>query len=186
MGLTMAQVESRIRQNLLSEKGVKDGLSNVLYWGFAQMGGLAVIRADRFRSSVTQDQLASAAQLFAVSRCPSLVSIARLKLPQFSGVSFVSKVRMFLDPNGSATLDKQIMKIHRLRPTTVLAAVRALKTAIPVNTSNSAAYEAWCARLAQIRRLYLPSLRVVDIERGLFHLIQSGRVQCAADILADA
>ncbi|MEN4918461.1 hypothetical protein ABE485_07295 [Achromobacter spanius] len=186
MGLTMAQVESRIRQDLLSETGVKDGLSNVLYWGFAQMGGLAPIRADRFRSSVTQDQLASATQLFSVSPCPSLVSIARLKLPQFSGVSFVSKVRMFLDPNGSATLDKQIMKIHGLRQTTVLAAVRALRNTIPVNTRNSAAYEAWCARLAQIQGLYLPSLRVVDIERGLFHLIQSGRVQCAADILADA
>lgn len=185
-GLTMAEVEARIRHNLLSGTDVKDGLSNVLYWGFAQMGGLAAVRVDRFRSTVTQHQLMAASQLFATNPRPTLLDIAGIKLPQFSGVSFVSKVRMFLDPKASATLDKQIMKIHTHRPTTVLADVRQSPTSIPVNSQNSAAYEAWCLRLAHIQRTYVPSLRVVDVERGLFQLIQWGCAHCAADILADA
>ncbi len=186
LGLTMAALETRVRHELLSEVGVKDGLSNVLYWGFAQMGGLAAVRVDRFRTSVTQNQLISASRLFASNPRPSLADIANLKLPQFSGVSFVSKVRMFLDPKTSATLDMQILKIQSVRPTTVLAAIRQSKTTIPVTVNNSAAYEAWCLRLAQIRDTYFPDLRVVDIERGLFHLIQLGQVHCAADIVADA
>ncbi|MCS6515048.1 hypothetical protein NX875_28700, partial [Burkholderia thailandensis] len=68
----------------------------------------------------------------------------------------------------------------------VLAAVRQSPTTIPVTVVNSAAYEAWCTRLACIRDTYLPSRRVVDVERGFFQLIQSGRVQLAAHILADA
>ncbi|MCS6500730.1 hypothetical protein NYD60_11960 [Burkholderia thailandensis] len=185
-GLTMDQVEARIRKDLLTEIGVKDGLSNILYWGFAQMRGLAEVRVSRFRLSVTEQQLVAASRLFSTTPRPALADIARLKLPQFSGVSFVSKVRMFLDPDMSATLDRQIMQIHGVRSTTVLAAVRQSPTTIPVTEGNSAAYEAWCTRLACIRDTYLPSRRVVDVERGFFQLIQSGRVQLAAHILADA
>jgi hypothetical protein len=78
------------------------------------------------------------------------------------------------------------MKIHGERPTTVLAAVRPSKTNIPVSATNSAAYEAWCKRLDYIRKKYLPNVRVVDIERGLFHLIQSGDVATSAVLLDDA
>ncbi len=188
VGLTMAQVEARIRSDLIAgtPSQMKDGLSNVLYWGFAQMGGLASVRVNQFRTRVTQRQLQAASQLLSGIPRPPLRVIANLRLPQFSGASFVSKVRMFLDPAGSATLDQQIMKIHEVRPTTVLAAVRRSKTSIPVSAANSAAYEAWCDRLNHIRITYLPSVRVVDVERGLFHLIQSGHVGIAADLLADA
>jgi hypothetical protein len=187
-GLTMPQVEARIRNDLLAGtvSQTKDGLSNVLYWGFAQMGGLAPIRVARFRSQVSQQQLQAASHLLRATPRPALYPFARLGLPQFSGVSFVSKVRMFLDPTGSAALDSQIMKIHSLRPTTVLAAVRTYKTRIPVSAANSAAYEAWCDRLDCIRTTYMPTVRVVDIERGLFHLIQAGHAYSAADLLADA
>lgn len=59
------------------------------------------------------------------------------------------------------------------------------KTNIPVSAVNSAAYEAWCERLDYIRKTYLPDVRVVNIERGLFHLIQSGNPATSADLLAD-
>lgn len=157
VGLTMPQVESRIRSDLISGAPslTKDGLSNVLYWGFAQMGGLASVRVDRFRTQISQPQLQAASQLLSGTPRPALHAIASLRLPQFSGVSFVSKVRMFLDPTRSATLDQQIMKIHGVRATTVLAAVRRSKTSIPVSAANSAAYEAWCDRLDYIRSTYL-------------------------------
>jgi len=187
IGLTMTDVESRIRTDLMcgNGAGIKDGLSNVLYWGFAQMGGLAAVRVDRFRSAVSLAHLGAAAVLFATPR-PLLADIAALGLPQFSGVSFVSKVRMFLDPAGSATLDNQIMKIHAALPTTVLATVHRRTTSIPVTSGNSAAYEAWCDRLDYIKSTYLPGVRVVDVERGLFHLVQTGQVAHAATLLVEA
>jgi hypothetical protein len=150
------------------------------------MGGLADVRVGHFRTTVSPTQLRAASLLLSGSPRPTLLSIKKLGLPQFSGVSFVSKVRMFLDPVSSATLDQQIMKIRGVRPTTVLAAVRPGKTTIPVSAANSAAYEAWCERLDYIRKTYLPAVRVVDIERGLFHLIQSGNLATSADLLADA
>jgi hypothetical protein len=113
----------------------------------------------------------------------------KLRLPEFSGVSFVSKVRMFLDPTGSATLDQQIMKIHAALGHTVLATVsfRTGATQIPVTKANSLAYEAWCGRLYNIARTYFPAgTRVADVERGFFHMVQTSRVCLAARILHDA
>ena len=184
----MSQLETQIRQQLLSPslKDVKDGLSNILYWGFAQMGGLALIRVERFRAAVTIQQLQKASDLFTNHARPTLYEIANLKLPQFSKVSFVSKVRMYLDPVKSATLDRQIMQIHQVHNDTVLAAVKENKTSIPTSKENSNAYEGWCERLAYIAQTYLPAARVVDIERGLFQMIQTGRVNDAASILKSA
>lgn len=189
VGLSMSQVEVGIRSDLLAglPSRTKDGLSNVLYWGFAQMGGLAHIRVARFRDQVSQSQLQAATDLFSRMSQPALTEIKKLDLPQFSGVSFVSKVRMFLDPTVSATLDQQIMKIDDVMPGTVLGAVRRYQTTIPVTQGNAVAYEAWCDRLSYIRTAYLSdSARVVDVERGLFCLIQQGHVAVAARLLADA
>jgi hypothetical protein len=160
VGLTMTQVESYIQSDLVAgaTQRTKDGLSNVLYWGFSQMGGLASVRVGRFRSQVSQHQLQAASKLFRSKPRPTLTEIKMLGMPQFSGVSFVSKVRMFLDPVGSATLDNQIMKIHAVRPTTVLASVRPSQTRIPVSVANSIAYERWCDRLDYIRTTYLPTV----------------------------
>lgn len=187
-GLSMTQLETRIQRQLLSQspEGVKDGLSNVLYWGFAKTEGRALHRAEIFRSTVTPAQLEQASRLFSQHRRPALDDIARLGLPQFSGVSFVSKVRMYLDPVRSATLDLQIMKIHQVHGDTVLAGVNQYSTRIPVSAGNSLAYEHWCDRLNLMAHNYLPSARAVDIERGLFHLIQSGRVAEAAGVLKHA
>lgn len=188
VGLSMLQLESRVRSDLVSGSDalVKNGLSNVLYWGYAQMGGLAQVRVSRFRAQATPSQLRNATTLFTAVPRPSLQQIHALRLPEFSGVSFVSKIRMFLDPAGSATLDQQIMKIHTVRPTTVLSGIRYYKTSIPVTAANSRAYEDWCDRLSFIRMTYAPSHRVVDVERALFALIQAGQVANAAGLLADA
>lgn len=188
VGLSMTDLEARIRKQLLSTSldDIKDGLSNILYWGFAQMGGLADVRVQRFRSVVTEAQLEQASTLFAKNQRPALYEIARLKLPQFSKVSFVSKVRMYLDPVASATLDRQIMQMHQIHSDTVLAAFKEDATSIPTSIVNSNAYEVWCERLGQIAQTYLPSARVVDIERGLFHMIQSGDVAEAASILRNS
>ena len=166
---------------------VKNGLSNVLYWGYAQMG-IRDTRVQRFRTKVTITQLKQACQLFRRSDLPSVVEIKNLGLPEFSGLSFVSKVRMFLDPNKSATLDWQIVKIHKRCPTTVLANLFLGKsTQIRITARNSDAYEAWCRRLGDISRANFDGrYRPVDVERGLFQLIQCGGVEIAAELLNDA
>lgn len=124
-GLTMTDVEKRIHADLRSgdPARVREGLSNVLYWGFAQMGGLAVSRSDAFIDRAKGPQLQAATKLFFLNPRPLLLEIKKLGLPQFSAMSFVSKIRMFLDPAGSATLDKQILKMKYVSPGTVLEQV---------------------------------------------------------------
>lgn len=64
------------------------------------------------KEELHKDKLCAATELFHASVSPSLIKIKNFGLPEFSGMSFVSKIRMFLDPEKSATLDRQIMKIH--------------------------------------------------------------------------
>jgi hypothetical protein len=82
-----------------------------------------------------------------------------LSLPEFARRSLVSKIRMFLDPEHSATLDLQIMRIHERCPTTVLAHLRIGKsTSIPITTNNSNAYEAWCRRMMEISHAHFEAV----------------------------
>ena len=182
-------MEIAIGQELKSgdAERIKDGLSNVLYWGYAQMG-IRDTRVQRFRTKVKTSQLKQAGELFRRPRFPSVSEIKNLRLPEFSGLSFVSKIRMFLDPDDSATLDWQIMKIHERCPTTVLARLRiGNSTQIPITHNNSEAYEAWCRRMTEISRVHFGGcFRAVDIEHGLFQLIQRGEVETAAQILNEA
>ena len=161
---------------------VKNGLSNVLYWGYAQMG-IRRTRVERFRTKVTK----TCRGTFSTTHFPSVVEIKNLRLPEFSGLSFVSKIRMFLDPDHSATLDWQIMKIHKQCSTTVLELCIGRSTQIGITENNSKAYEAWCRRMRDISRVNFEGcFRAVDIERGIFQLIQHGDVEIAAQILNEA
>jgi hypothetical protein len=182
-------VEARIKADLISGDMnlVKNGLSNVLYWGFARMKKIRDFRFNRFREKVTRDNLCAATELFHTSGAPSLIKIKDIGLPEFSGMSFVSKIRMFLDPEKSATLDRQIMKIHRALPSTVLANVHANPTQIPITAHNAEAYEMWCRKMREIsERYFAGGFRAADIERGFFHLVQEGEVSLAGEILRDA
>ena len=182
-------VEIRIGRGLTSgdPDRVRDGLSNVLYWGYAQMG-IRDTRVQRFRQKPIVSQLDRACDLFRRSPLPSAFEIKKLGLPEFSGLSFVSKVRMFLDPEKSATLDRQILKIHEQCPTTLLAGLHiGRSTQIPVTKRNSDVYELWCQKMVEISREYFSGrFRAVDVERGFFQLIQAGEVLTAAQTLGAA
>lgn len=78
------------------------------------------------------------------------------------------------------------LKINEVCGGTLLAAVTQHSTRIPVSAGNSLAYEQWCDRLSFMAQTYLPSARAVDIERGLFQLIQSRQFIEAADLLKNA
>ncbi len=187
---SMREVEDTIRKPLLSKvpQPVKDGLSNILYWGHAR-AGYRDNRVGAFRSKASSAALERATRLFVRDVPPSIYEIGQLHLPEFSGISFVSKSRMFLDPAKSGVLDRQIMKIGNSGCGTVLDEIgyRQKDTQIRITRRNSKAYESWCRQLIEIGENELEEpYRATDIERGLFQLVQSKQADLAYRILRTA
>ena len=186
----MRLVEGLIRDDLISGDLdlVKNGLSNVLYWGFAQVG-YRDQRVTLFRRQITRGQLHDATQFFCDIHGDGLREIKRIGLSQFSGMSFISKVRMFLDPNNYVILDQQILKMNTAPVTTLLKdiAFGNRETQIRISENNCRVYLSWCKKCVDISTSYYEGkYRAVDIERGFFTLIQKGQVKLAAEILSKA
>lgn len=97
---SMRQLEASIQENLTSGDIilVQNGLSNILYWGYYRTG-YRDTRVNNFRSKVDQQQLVYAAKIFQNLSGTGIRTIKNLKLPEFSNLSFISKIRMFLDQN---------------------------------------------------------------------------------------
>ncbi|MEP7246005.1 MAG: hypothetical protein ABI885_20315 [Gammaproteobacteria bacterium] len=184
---TMLAVEAAIHEMLVSPtiEGVRDGLANVIYWGYAQIG-YRDSRVRRFREKATDDQLGKCLAQFKTGASGGLARIASFRLPEFSGISFISKILAFLDPVRYCVLDKQLLKLaavsgnralHRLSP----------GTQIRVTAGNERAYDSWRDECANISAQYFGSrYRVVDIERGFFQLVQSGQLAVAQQLYAAA
>ena len=188
----MHDLEKHVLNLLLNPDitAIKDGLSNVLYLGYAT-SGYRDYRVKLFRKNVTDHQLRVVGKLFQRTLQPSITEIKELRMPQFSGISFISKIRMFLDPESSAVLDKQIIKIkfstHGKQTVLAKISYTLKESQLRPSKPNSNAYEAWCQRLLEIStRNFDSKYRAVDIERGLFALIRNGKLNYAAKILANA
>ena len=184
----MSLVEALIRAQLMSENRneVKDGLSNVLYWGYVRQG-YGIHRVCRFRDEVTGNQLDGFVECCRRSACLGIEELRRLKLPQFSGMSFSSKVLMFMCPDRHPVLDLKIARfvcsepVQRLDRPSGLWALLNLKlypTRIPLTGSNVRAYREWadwCCDIADaVNTVNAPpggALRAVDIERAIFWCI---------------
>ena len=191
----MRELERHIRDALLSgnPERIKDGLSNVLYWGYTRMG-IRDTRVRRFRAGVTEDQLQEAAQLFQMlgPEDDGLLRIKNLKLPQFSQISFVSKIRMFLDPENFAVLDNKLMKL-RQSPVPTLFNTGApvflpASTSLRITYRSEAFYRQWCSLCRGLATNYFgpEQMRAVDIERAIFSMVDRGESDLAAEILRDA
>ena len=107
-------------------------------------------------------------------------------MPQFSGISFISKILAFLDLVNYCVLDQQLARIANrggARALNQLAQGQQLR----VTANNQAAYDAWRNECAAISNAYFQgAYRVIDIERGFFHLVQTGQLQLAQAIYANA
>lgn len=183
----MRVVENAIRELLTSETNeqVLDGLANVIYWGYAQIG-YRDARVRRFRDEATEDQLNKFRTLLESGDVLGLATISALKLPEFSGISFVSKILAFLDPVNYCVLDKQLLKLAMCPGQRALHRVSA-GTQIRMTARNQEAYDAWRAECASISARYFHGLyRAVDVERGFFQLVQSGRVTFAQEVYGAA
>ena len=187
---SMADVERAINGQLRSSHvpDVKNGLANILYWGFAKIG-YRDNRVEDLNDNITTAQIKEFQALLATGSTPTMRKIKAISIPQFSGMSFLSKVLMFLNPSDYCVLDTQIT---RLRSRNSLKALCQLsfgpkERQIRISSHNEATYDRWRAECLGVSTTYYGGeYRVVDIERGFFHLIQRGRLLDAQKIYNSA
>ena len=169
---------------------VKDGLSNVLYWGYMNSPGRRDFRVEAFRKNVTNDQLDSFMSLARCTPPPGPIDIKRIGFPQFSGMSFVTKIMMFLDPDRRPVLDTKIAEAFSQSPDFPPLQALAFRrkadfgkkadTQVRITGDNECAYNAWaawCMRIAAWANAESEfpcrGIRAVDVERAVFTLAES-------------
>jgi len=172
----MMEVEAVIAGQLRAQEGVivKHGLANVLYWGYAQIG-FRGNRVKDFMDNATDQQIAGFQALITDNVIPTMMEIKHIKLPQYSGMSFISKILMFLNPSTYCVLDKQLSKLRTPGSPKILneLAFSHTETKIRITNHNEAVYNDWRNECYAISQLYFQgNYRVVDVERGFFNLIQ--------------
>lgn len=182
----ISEVESVISGQLRSERitKVKYGLANVLYWGYANVG-FRDIRVNRLLEKVSDHNIQQFQIIVLNNRMPSLIAIKKIGLPEYSGISFVSKILMFLNPESYCVLDKQIAKLRLEGSAKSLNSLKfkTKNTQIGITKHNENIYEEWCKECLNISRTYFDmKYRAVDIERGFFQLIQNGSLDVARRI----
>jgi hypothetical protein len=114
---SMRELESEIKSDLMSgsPNRVRDGLSNILYWGH-RTSGYYWRRVNNFRTKVTASQLHQAAYELPRLKGAGLLKLKEIGLPEFTNISFLSKVRMFIDPANWVVLDRNLLRTYRVIP----------------------------------------------------------------------
>ena len=167
---------------------VKDGLSNVLYWGYARQQGRRGHKVRTFRNMMksTDDRRLVGFMEF-VGPTPDtrvaerLLALKKLGLPEFGQMSFATKILMFLDPDRYPVLDLKIARATANK--SYFAPLQKLtvnQTSIPVTRANAAGYARWACwcrsiatRINEIPQSPCGDLRAVDVERAVFQLADS-------------
>ncbi len=175
-------------QNLLTHKEInkiKDGLSNVLFWGYYRVG-YRDVRVKKFRKQVTDFQLMAFSNLVKTNEI-NPISIKKLGLAQFSQFSFISKILMFMNPKRYVTLDKKIMYLKdSFNPDNPLTRIRYSKndTGIRITKISTKYYFEWCELCSFIANEINSNKIAVDIERGFFRLVEEEKTDYGKAIIA--
>jgi hypothetical protein len=179
---TIRDLERHIQTNLTGGDAgrLKDALSSILYWGFYRMG-FQPARVKDFRARVTADQIARAAALFPQLTGSDIRKLRDLHLPQFGQLTFLSKLRTFLDPERYCIMDRSLAQIPALKNEFKVSG-----KAIPVTVGNERAYQRWVDLCGRIADTLSPHRRPVDVERGFFQLVDTGQIAAADSILRRA
>lgn len=182
-GPDMGAVEAAIHAMLVSSipEDVRHGLANVIYWGYAQIP-YRPVRVRRFLERVALNHLTQFQALVAAHGVPGLAQIRAVRIPEYSGISFISKILAFLNPAQYCVLDQQLAKLAKGPGAGALHGL-SLGTQIQVTVNNEAVYHAWRAECRRISKQYFEGRhRVVDVERGFFQLVQTNQVPLAQQI----
>lgn len=188
----MVGVETYIGIQLRAQgpKVVEYGLANVLYWGYANSPGRRAHRVERFVKNVTEREINDFISVTGPNNTPGLLEIRRIGLPEFGGLSFVSKIMMFLDPQRYPVLDMKIAESFsqaaEFPPLEGLVFRKRVDfgkradTQIKINRKNESVYEiwaSWCRDTAASVNAESGSsekgIRAVDVERAMFALADS-------------
>lgn len=183
----LCKLEPIIRGMLLSRdlETTKYGLANVIYWGNAN-AGYQKYRTQKFLDTVSTDQIKSFQSLVLNNHTPTLKEIRLLKMPQFSGISFISKVIMFINPKDYCVLDLLLARMQIVQSSKAIPKLK-IGTQIATTNNNCDMYLAWCTECRQISNTYFNGkYRAVDIERGFFFLIQDKRLTEAQELYFSA
>jgi len=151
----MTTVETTIQSMLRSPDPtiVKQGLANVLYWGYAQIG-FGPTRVCRFWTRVTENQIAQYQALIVAHGAPSPRQINEIGMPEYSGISFISKILMFLNPVNYCVLDLQLAQLALVPGDRPIHRLVVHGTTIGPTRHNQAIYNAWCAECVAISHRY--------------------------------
>lgn len=177
---SMREVEDLIKKQLVSGNPelVKSALSNVLYWGYNR-SGYGEHRMNVFRDEVQKPQLEAFMKLLKDDSM-SLVKIQKLRMSQFSGMSFISKIMMFLDPKSYVVLDLKLIQLKD--ESTSGNPLNRIKfgikdTTIRITCESEDSYFQWCKLCKEISHEYFDGkYRPVDIERGFFEMIERRQI----------
>ena len=186
----MVEVEAVIAGQLRSQEVVstKHGLANILYWGYAQIG-YRRNRVNDFMNNVLNHHILDFQALINEDNVPTMMEVHRICMPQYSGISFISKILMFLNPGAYCVLDKQLTQLRTPGSPKILNELtfRQTETRIRITNHNEAVYNGWRNECSAISQLYFQgNYRVVDVERGFFNLIQQNHLLDAQAIYNDA
>jgi len=186
----MGEVEAVLAGQLRSQEVVstKRGLANVLYWGYAQIG-YGGKRVNDFMNNVSDQQIIDFQSLINGDNIPTMMVVRRIRMPQYSGISFISKILMFLNPSAYCVLDQQLTKLRTPESPKILNGLvfTQNETQIRITNHNEVVYNGWCGECSAISQMYFQgNYRVVDIERGFFNLIQQNHLLAAQAIYNDA
>jgi len=204
---TMLDVEKYIYDLLYSHKTneVENGLLNVLYWGNYTNSRLKYVRINDFYNFKTEhpikmntniDRFQTWLKKIQTTRNKesNIIDIQNMCIPGFkSGISFTSKLLMFLNPEHYPVLDMKIAKIYARQSSFPSLEYLTLRGgSIPIQTTNVACYEnwaCWCRNIAnKVNGIHSFScrknIRAVDVERTLFVLADSYALDARNIILA--
>lgn len=183
---SMTNLESIINNLLRSNNviDVQNGLASIVYWG-NNTAGYVDYRTNLFNQQITHQHIQQFMALLVGPVMPTLANIRIIGMPQFSGISFISKILAFLDPDNHAVLDLRISKALHIVHGRGLNAIN-YGTTIRVTANNSQTYYAWIQECVNTSTTYFGGrYRAVDVERGFFNLISINPI-LAQNIYRDA
>ena len=148
---SMSEVEELIQDQLLSQdrKVVKDGLSNVIFWGYASTRNLQKRAVSYFRENVTDANLKEFKDVAGNPKIINLISIKNIGMPIFSQMSLTSKLLMFLYPNRFPVLDGKLARFAKKHDCPILKDITISGTSIPLEKNkvfledNIEIYKGW-------------------------------------------
>lgn len=93
---------------------------------------------------------------------------------------------MFLDPEHFVVLDKHIGRLNGARTRTILTRLKIRRDGwVECTQANRQVYTDWCGFCKRIaKQLGDDDVRAVDVERGVYRMIEGGRLNKAAEIIA--